>query len=152
MMEAAEYLAFSVDGSTDSKHRGVNNLSIVDGDNGSYILKTEVIEGTDESALATARELKTKLLDITGKDLRRISSIAFDTLRLNLLSSKSFKMMTISDILSLSSAMPTVSTFSSKTYSNTHGFSNVHHKASTLASEFSAKKQMFCYFSSSINQ
>jgi hypothetical protein len=79
IMKHEGQLAFSSDGSTDSRNRGVTNLSVVTPLTGSYVLETEQVEGTDESAEAGATWLKEKLQKHTGYQLDRVSSIGFDT-------------------------------------------------------------------------
>ncbi len=78
-MKNSTYLSFSSDGSTDGAHHGVVNLCYVHPNHGSFVLSTREIQGTNETAVAGASAIKEKLLEVTGGDLGRVSSLAFDT-------------------------------------------------------------------------
>jgi hypothetical protein len=79
LMKNSTYLSFSSDGSTDGAHHGVINLCYVHPNHASYVLSTRETQGTDETAVAGASAIKERLLEVTGSDLGRVSSLAFDT-------------------------------------------------------------------------
>ncbi len=81
LIEKTIHISFSVDGSSDGRHRDVTNLCFATADQGSYVLSTDLTEGADESAIQGAQLIKERLLKVTSNNLERVSSLAFDTLR-----------------------------------------------------------------------
>lgn len=77
-IQRSSALQFSLDGSKDTNHNGITNLSFIDSQ-GSYTLRTWQHDGSGLDAESEWQTLRVLLKDLADGDLDRIASVAFDT-------------------------------------------------------------------------
>jgi hypothetical protein len=136
-------VSLCADASTDTRSRGVINLSYIQAGYGVYSLETIAQTGTDERAEEAARQMKERISLALNGDFNRLSSIAFDTCSLQL---KVFKIFAadpdLKHVINVLCNSHGLNLFISDIFRISY-FKDVDLQARDLISHITRKKQMY---------